>query len=486
MSFNDDGRRVSRRAVLRSAGATTVGLGAVAPVAGRDGDRGNGGSDGLVFGEQTYVDTRRAGGEPTVEMHPDGTLLYGAHAGTTHFYAPEAVDQDSSAFVNNYEGQTYYWYSDDLGENWHFVERTTPPDGVPGSGFSDPAFAIDMAGNVYISEINLVNVAVSKSYDSGRTYQLQNLFGQVMEDRQWMAADEENVLYMTGNSFGGGSFPNDPVGNVGRYLWKSTDGGETFDNVANNSGGFGDMDCDKSTGAIYETVLEDGTLSMGVYRNARQDEFDRDLRTIADGVDLGPGRSSYEVDPESNVHVTWSETGGGDRPAGIYYAVSTDEARTWSDPIRVDADQNTVIWPWLSVGDAGRVALVWLQASEELPNHDPETEGDHVWRVMAAGSEDTVSGRPGFVRAVATPRPVHQGTICGSGTVCQAQGVDRRLGDYFSVAIDNTGRMWIGYPDTFQGGAVALPGFVRQTDGILFREGENEDGRPGRGKAHGR
>lgn len=79
------------------------------------------GANGLEFGQQKYIDTRRAGGEPTVDMHPDGTLLYGAHAGTTHFYAPEAADQDSTAFVNNYEGQTYYWWSDDLGDTWHFV-----------------------------------------------------------------------------------------------------------------------------------------------------------------------------------------------------------------------------------------------------------------------------------------------------------------------------------------------------------------------------
>jgi hypothetical protein len=316
-----------------------------------------------------------------------------------------------------------------------------------------------------------VNVAVSKSYDSGRTYQLQNLFGQVMEDRQWMAADEENVLYMAGNVFGGGGFPDDPVGNVGRRLWNSTDGGETFENVAENSGGFGDLDCDKSTGALYEAHFADGTLSMGVFPDARDDEFDRELHTIADDVDFGstaPIGPAYEVDPGSNVHVTWSEAGGGGRPGGVYYAVSTDEGASWSDPVRVDRGSNTVIWPWLPVGDAGRMAVVWLEASRELPNNDPETDGDHVWRVVAAGSTDALDGDPRFARSVATPRPVHQGTICGSGTVCQAQGVDRRLGDYFTVEIDGAGRAWIGYPDTFQGGTVALPGFVRQTGGMRF------------------
>jgi len=459
---------LTRREALRIGSAGAVGTALVAQPAAADERQGDG---ELQFGDQKYIDTRRAGGEPTVAMHPDGTLLYGAHAGSTHFYAPEAVDPDSTAFTNNYEGQTYYYYSDDLGETWNFVDRTTPPDGVPNSGFSDPAFAVDKAGHVYVSEINLVNVAVSKSYDSGQTYQLQNLFGQVMEDRQWMAADEANVLYMTGNVFGGGTFPNDPAGNVGRRLFKSTDGGETFDTVAENSGGFGDMQCDKKTGAIYEATLSGGTLSMGVFREAREDRFDRELNTIAEDVDYGPGRPSYRVDPDQNVHIVWCESGGGARDAGIYYSVSEDEGRNWSDPLELNDGPETVIWPWMAVGDAGRPAIVWLKASRELPDHDPETVGNHTWSVIAAGSRNSLAGNPKFHEEVATPRPIHQGTICGSGTVCQAQGVDRRLGDFFSVQVDNEGRMWIGYPDTRQGGAVCLPGFVRQEGGIEFYKG---------------
>ena len=55
----------------------------------------------LAFDKQKYIDTTRAGGEPTVEQHPDGTLIYGSHAGTTHFYAPAAADPTTAAFVEN-------------------------------------------------------------------------------------------------------------------------------------------------------------------------------------------------------------------------------------------------------------------------------------------------------------------------------------------------------------------------------------------------
>ena len=104
--------------------------------------------------EQAYIDETRAGGEPILETLQDGTLLWGSHAGTTHFYSPTVADQTSAAFVQNYEGQTYQYWSDDDGATWHFSPRNAIQSaeqgslaGVNNSGFSDPVFAEDMAGN---------------------------------------------------------------------------------------------------------------------------------------------------------------------------------------------------------------------------------------------------------------------------------------------------------------------------------------------------
>ncbi|MFT4745314.1 MAG: YHS domain-containing protein, partial [Nitriliruptoraceae bacterium] len=124
-----------------------------------------------------YIDTTRAGGEPIITRHPDGQLLWGSHAGTTHFYSPSAASPTSTAFAENYEGQTYYYVSDDDNEAWDFVPRTPVSGlgvvvGAPATGFSDPEFAIDKNGTVYVSEINLANIAVSKSIDGGRSYEL--------------------------------------------------------------------------------------------------------------------------------------------------------------------------------------------------------------------------------------------------------------------------------------------------------------------------
>ncbi len=430
----------------------------------------------LSFADPTYVDEARAGGEPLVATLPDGRLLYSAHAGTTHFFAPEAANPGSNAFVENYTGQTYIWTSDDNGETWQFRPRTVAPDGVPASGFSDPEVAIDSDGNVYYSEINLANVAVSSSADNGSTYTLENYFGAVMTDRQWMEADRPGELYFVANAFGGGTgTPPDP--SLGHYISKSTDGGKTFTtNVPDREGGagIGDIRVDKLTGTVYETHHPRygrgaGTLSMAAFRDARLGDLTPETHPIAEGVDSVSHWPAFDLDPSGNLYVTWDESGRGDREAGIWFATSRDGARSWSEPVRIDTDSNTDIWPWLAVGDDGRVAIAWLEADVALPDNDAETPGDHGWRLQAAATE-TGLGCPGgkapsFSVATATEEPLHTGTICQGGTTCQAFAIDRRLGDYFSLEVDGTGHMYIGYSDTRVPGAVSLPGFVRQDSG---------------------
>ncbi len=428
----------------------------------------------LRFAPQTFVDTGRAGGEPTVETHPDGTLLYSAHASTTLFYSPEIPSENSVAYPQNYRGQTYLYWSSDHGTTWNFAPRNDAPTNVPLTGFSDPEFAIDSAGTVYESEINLVNVAVSASNYSGRSYQLQNFFGQVLSDRQWMEADRPGVVYMVGNNLGGGTFPTRPVGNNGHTLYRSTDAGKSWSEGLPDGNGLGDLQVDKRNGALYEAYYDAsaGLLSLAAYRGARAGDMTLELNTVAEGVDMLAHWPSFDVDPAGNLYMVWDESGGGGRPAGIWLAYSKTRGKTWSKPVKVNESQNTALWPWLAVGAKGKVALAWFEASAALPDHDAETVGDHEWRVVAAqtltGLGCRASRDPSFRVTVATPDPIHSGTMCQGGTTCQAQLIDRRLGDFFTIEIDSRGRMYAGYSDTSRGGMVALPGFVRQVGGPSF------------------
>jgi hypothetical protein len=429
------------------------------------------------FSTPSYVDTTRAGGEPSVEQHPSGTLLYAAHAGTTHFFTPMVADPDSGAFAQNYRGQVYAWYSDDGGASWHYVDRTLPPDNAPGSGFSDPDFAIDTAGNTYLSEINLANVAVSKSTDAGHSYKLQNFFAQTLTDRQWKAAGPPNTVFIVGNASEGGTVPEEPAGNNGHTIYRSTDGGRTFSQGIANEGGLGDIKFDNGSGTLYEAHYQDGTLQIAAFRHALdanvQTALTPEIIPVADGVQLLSHWPAIDVDSAGNIYMVWDEGGHGSREAGVWYSYSTDGGRTWAAPTRVDPDDHTDIWPWIAVGSPGRVAISWFGNDHALPDNDAEQAADgDPWNVYVAqtltGLGCTRGTSPGFKVTRATPEPFHVGTVCMGGTICQAQLVDRRLGDYFTIDIDTTGRVVAAYSDTRQGGSVALPAFFRQTGGTSY------------------
>jgi hypothetical protein len=434
----------------------------------------------LIFSLPSYVDTSRAGGEPSVVAHPDGTLLYASHAGTTHFYSLEADDPDSEAFFEQYRGQVHAYFSTDKGASWHFVDRSLPPENVAGSGFSDPDFAIDAAGNVYLSEINLVNVAMSKSTTSGKSYGLQNLFAEDITDRQWSAAGPTNVVFIDGNPDEGGTVPTDPVGHDEHTIYRSTDGGQTFSAGVDDAGGLGDIVFDMSSKTLYEAHYDGAALSIASFRKALDPDarvaLTPELTTVATGVSMLSHWPAIDVDAKGNVYIAWDESGNGSRAAGIWYAYSLDGARTWAKPTRVDTDDRTDIWPWIAVGDPGRVAVAWFGNDHVLANNDAESAGENDgWNVYVAqtmsGLGCTESTSPGFKVTRATPIPFHVGTICMGGTTCQAQLIDRRLGDYFTIDIDTTGALVAAYSDTRQGGAVALPAFLRQTGGTSFLKG---------------
>jgi len=437
---------------------------------------------GMKF-EMAYIDESRAGGEPIVTRHPDGQLLWGSHAGTTHFYSPEAASPSTTPFVENYEGQTYFYVTED-NETWTFVPRTpasavAPVLGVPATGFSDPEFAIDQAGTVYISEINLANVAVSKSTDGGRSYELVNVFAFTQTDRQWMAADHEGELYMTGNGFGGGPFPGEPIGNLGHFIAKSTDGGLTWGGASTtNPNGVGDIQIDWDRGTLYELVSTTaGEISMARFPDIRDEttDFTVEVSPIAEGVGMtGVQRiidPTFDMDEQGNLYATWSDNGTGLRPAGIYYAFSTDQSETWSLPVRVDADAKDDVWPWLAVGAEGQVVVTWLQSDLETGAALPGEAGgtDAKWNVMVAHAGNGLgcgdSENVAFTITQASSEPIHTGTICQHGTTCQADLTDRRLGDYFSIEVDADGFTHVAVSDTRQGGAVALPLHIRQTGG---------------------
>jgi hypothetical protein len=246
---------------------------------------------------------------------------------------------------------------------------------------------------------------------------------------------------------------------------------------------------DKNTGALYQIHeynpdLGEQTIGMRVFANARN-ETPPDVtftdHLIADEhYDVSSIGPTPAVDDAGNLYVVWDENGTG-REQGIWYSASQDGGVTWSTPVRVNEGPEFAFWPWVAVGDAGNVSIAWLEHETPIESNDPEQAGGG-WNVMVALTQTGLgcesSDVPGFQTAKASAEPVHTGTICNQGTVCQAQLVDRRLGDYFANTVAADGMTVVAVSDTRQSGSVALPLAVRQVSGTSLRGGADADTSP--------
>ncbi|MCA1830780.1 MAG: hypothetical protein LC663_04620 [Actinobacteria bacterium] len=381
----------------------------------------------LSFAAPSIVDPGRAGGEPSVLGLSDGTLLYASHAGTTHLYKPNVGDPE---FITPYNNSVYMWRSTDDGGTWRYVGLEGTQYGPNAlTGYSDPTLAEDSAGNAYVAGIDLANVYVAKSGDRGSTWlgQPGAAFG---TDREWLAADQPNVVYMNGNAEAGG-----------RTLWKSKDGGLTWNWTSgyhiDGGGPPSPIAVDPTDGRLYfpaESVVE-------VFPDARAGDYSTKFESyVFGGLDRAHGFfNSIAIDGAGNVYVAWND----EHSVGVVY--STDRGSTWSRTT-VATSPNRILWPWVSARGDGHVGLSWLQADAGVTDY-------YVWgaeSITAHGWADTcaTSHAPIWQSALATPSPIHHGTICEQGTTCNLSvTADRRLGDYHTNSITKDGKLVISLPD---------------------------------------
>lgn len=393
----------------------------------------------LGFAPMKLIDEVRAGGEPVIAITPTGTILVSAHPGWTHTRYPPSANLLTPA-----SGQSYLWRSTDGGETFAHVGLPGAPDGMGprgvGQGVSDPDFAIDSNGRIYLTDLEaLAAASVSWSDDDGATWLMGNnvasTYGPV--DRQWLATVGTDVYFM-GNYF------------VDERVLKSTDGGLTWLQV-------GSANC---SGDITSTP--EGVLIVGCQTGIDVSEdggatFER--RDVPDAESWARSMAEPAVDAAGNVYIPYANE------AGVFVASTPDLGATWREPIQV-ADNGTNVWPWVVAGAQGKVAVVWYHADD--PAGPADAGGD--WFVDSA----IVTGADGDAPEVFTARvagPIFQGTMCQSGTTCQAdvsKEGDRRLGDFFEAAIDADGRLHVVFSVALDD-AISHPGYARQADGPLLK-----------------
>lgn len=404
------------------------------------------------------------------------------------------------------------------------------------TGFSDPSLTEDAPDtspshnpqNIYDTGIDLANDALYGSSDGGKSFP----FGtpQCTEgDRPWLAGGHNGEVFLATDL----ELPalNGAQGHA--YFHGRVEGPAIVCNqnaIQDHHGGDAQDYYDHHTGDIYEGALfSDGGVGLGTLEDASHawgsTPTDTSMPTGAfsdsEGVNcgsplaqaqklctqLGPILPEIAVDNGDTVYVVWatgpyssskgngcsSATAAGGNaiePNSIYMVHTSDEGAHWSTPVPIATPATTggtnAIWPFAVAGAAGNVSVAWYQSNQLtdpdcdsaalLPGGKPTKWTIQVANIFNANSAGTTYP-PTSVDAVPadTLHPggvMHVGGICQSGTTCVATGQDRRLGDYFTSALDPHGCVMIASGDTMRtdtltGGQLDLsrPIFLQQASG---------------------
>jgi len=406
----------------------------------------------LSFEWPTYVDSQLSGGEPTSIVANDGSILVGAHYGTTLIDTRAVPDPN---WVFNYRNETLVWRSTDDGRSWTRISGDLPSShSTTSSGFSDPDFTKDAAGNLYGAEINLANDSIFSSHDNGKTWPDANPVANTGGDRPWMAARGPGVVYylLTGS------------------LEKSTDGGKTFTALTDPPNAYG-------------KIFVDPTDPKGLYVGTNN------------GVDVsrddGLAWTQYKLPGGGNNGQSVMDTVGVDRDGYVYYGYISHTGSTytlqfssfnphtnkWAAPVTIASSKDPLMWAWTVAGDAGRAAVAWydpVPVAGQSGVYDIHVKmavtNNGRGSTVTCDDGSTAAAAPQFSTADAAGRTIYEGAIPCNGTGCNATG-DRRLGDYFTIGFDPAGRPYVITGDTMLAGpfnmadSVSHPLFMLATEG---------------------
>jgi hypothetical protein len=436
---------------------------------------------GVQFAKRVYVDTSLAGGEPLVffdRTHQD--YVYTSHEGTTHTLRDGLVTAptETANWAATYRNQVNIWTSRD-GVHWHatnFDGSGFFTDPSKNSGFSDPDLTQDEGGRIYDTGINLVNDAVFSSNDGGRTWDRGTLNCHE-GDRPWLAGGHRNEVFLA----------TDPTYSAnGHTIYRSTDGANScgsfgIGDYGPGFTGYGKLFYDHVDGSLVEPVIYGNGTAIGVgilphasHAFAAQKGAFRQVRVAATNGLLThfPGLA---LDGDGHIYLTWADAPASGKNS-IWLAVLSRTGKVLVRPHVIAHPGTTVLWPWVTTGRDGNASVVWYQYDRVVPNPDAATAGKvYVYEETLLG---LLGENPRTYTTNASGAPVHVGGICQGGTTCVATGQDRRLGDFFTNAVDARGCVLIATGDTTQPDpatgqqrAWALPILIRQNAGPSLTQG---------------
>jgi hypothetical protein len=425
----------------------------------------------VTFHPAQYLDQTFPGGEPVVQVDTvHHTIVYSAHEGTTHIYRPGLPALETLNFFSAYRNQTKMWVSRDGGVTFKRIDFNGTgfaTDPTRNTGFSDPDFAIDASGRIYNTGINLANDALFSSGDGGQTWDKGTIFCS-SADRPWLAGGRPGQAWMSANTNLGG-----------HEIFESTDGGNSCGTTGIKApGGNGKLYYDHVRDVLIEPAQRSGQLGINVIKPGGTATF----KGGVGGTSLYAHWPAIAQDGAGTVYLVWdtderdssAQSACGDAaplPNTVKMVSTKDLGETWSAPVTIAAPTGRrVLWPWVAAGDAGKVSVVWYQ-TDKVADLACEGASLSIYHSTVLNADDPARRTMETIDAVGRPISVAT-SICQNGTLCVATGEDRRLGDFFTNAIDERGCAVIASGDTMirdavTGGErhVAAPLYVRQATG---------------------
>lgn len=368
----------------------------------------------------SVVDPEGGHGEPSLGIAPDGTLFANGDGGRG--------------------GGVYR--SVDGGATWERI--ATPVDPAPNF---DPDLAVDRDGNVWFSALNIVCTATATSRDLGESWTTNYAACNApVSDRQYVIPTEGGTAYLYSHQ----------LPTFYQMAAKTTDYGATWiptapvEPLTNNilvgesSGWGGGGFWNAATGTVFFTWTQQSSGLMGESAWAPAFALTRDegaswtvgVASETSGGRLGLSLVVGAADEDGNVYLAWGETL--DESTAIYFARSTDDGASWEGPFRVDEGTGSKVFPAITAGAGGRIAVAYYEASEAAYPSDVTDEG--TWNVTLAWTDDALAEEPVFQRGRVNDEPVKRGPICINGTTCEG---GREFLDYFATKTLPDGRVGV-------------------------------------------
>jgi hypothetical protein len=273
-----------------------------------------------------------------------------------------------------------YSFSTDGGQTWSVSQLT--PQIIPGAPLSsDPVVVVDTSGNFYIYTISLNETTgdgemwLFKSTDEGETFNqvYEMATGPWFEDKEWGTTDFSPTSPFVNTLYCSWTRF---AANTSILLIRSTDEGVTWNTPVTVSDGSGGVQ------GSFPATSSDGDLYVA-WRGGGQIRFDKSTDgglTFGTDITVSNAPSAWfphmAVDlsggPFHNyIYVVWNDERNGDDD--VFLSISSDGGETWSSAIRVNNDPlsngKVQYWPSIAISELGEIVILFYDSRNTTSNN---------------------------------------------------------------------------------------------------------------------